>query len=94
VRIEIKKLRYAAEFFESLFKKTRGKKRMRVFLNTLEALQETLGELNDIAVGSHMDSSSAAEAIHQEQMARVDGLLAHTRAQYQQLADLEPFWQD
>jgi inorganic triphosphatase YgiF len=94
VRIEIKKLRYAAEFFESLFKKTGGKKRMRVFLSTLEALQETLGELNDIAVGSHMNSSSAAEAIHQEQMARVDGLLTDARAQYQQLADLEPFWQD
>jgi CHAD domain-containing protein len=67
---------------------------MRVFLSTLEALQETLGELNDIAVGSHMNSSSAAEAIHQEQMARVDGLLTDARAQYQQLADLEPFWQD
>ena len=92
VRIEIKKLRYATEFFESLFKGGGAKKRKRAALSTLEALQETLGELNDIAVGSHMDSSSTADAIHQEQMSRVDGLLADARAQYQKLAALEPFW--
>jgi inorganic triphosphatase YgiF len=51
VRIEIKKLRYAAEFFESLFKSGGAKKRKRAALSTLEALQETLGELNDIAAG-------------------------------------------
>jgi CHAD domain-containing protein len=93
VRIEIKKLRYATEFFESLFKGGGAKKRKRAALSALEALQETLGELNDIAVGSHMNSSSTADAIHQEQMARVDGLLAEARAQYQELAGLEPFWQ-
>jgi triphosphatase len=93
VRIEIKKLRYATEFFESLFKGGGAKKRKQAALSTLEALQETLGELNDIAVGSHMDPSSTADAIHQEQMSRVDGLLADARAQYQKLASLEPFWQ-
>jgi CHAD domain-containing protein len=91
VRIEIKKLRYATEFFESLFKGN-GAKKKRAALSTLEALQETLGELNDIAVGSHMDPSPTADAIYQEQMSRVDGLLADTRAQYQKLAALEPFW--
>jgi inorganic triphosphatase YgiF len=93
VRIEIKKLRYATEFFETLFKGGGAKKRKRAALSTLEALQETLGELNDIAVSSHMDSSSAADAIHQEQMSHVDGLLADAKAQYQKLAALEPFWQ-
>jgi triphosphatase len=39
-----------------------------------------------------MDSSSAADAIHQEQMSRVDSLLADASAQYQKLASLEPFW--
>jgi CHAD domain-containing protein len=92
VRIEIKKLRYATEFFEALFKGGGAKKKKRAALNTLEALQETLGELNDIAVGSHMDPSAAAEAIHQEQMSRVDELLEAARAQYQELARLEPFW--
>jgi CHAD domain-containing protein len=93
VRIEIKKLRYATEFFESLFKKTGSKRRMRASLSALEALQESLGELNDIAVGSHMNSSSVADAIHEEQMARVESLLTDASAQYQQFAGLEPFWQ-
>jgi CHAD domain-containing protein len=69
------------------------KKRKRAALSALEALQGTLGELNDIAVGSHMTSSSAADAIHQEQMARVDGLLEEAKMQYQELASLELFWQ-
>jgi triphosphatase len=92
VRIEIKKLRYATEFFESLFKGRGMKKSKRAALSTLEALQETLGELNDITVGSRMNSFCAADKIHQEQMSRVDGLLAETKAQYQEFATLEPFW--
>jgi triphosphatase len=92
VRIEIKKLRYATEFFESLFKGGGANKKKRAALNTLEALQETLGELNDIAVGSHMAPSAAAEAIHQQQTSRVGELLDAARAQYQELARLEPFW--
>jgi hypothetical protein len=39
-----------------------------------------------------MDPSTAAEAIHQHQIARVDELLDGARAQYQELARLEPFW--
>jgi triphosphatase len=92
VRIEIKKLRYATEFFESLFKGGGAKKRKRAALSTLEALQETLGELNDIAVGAHMEASPAADMIHQEQLSRIDGLVADAKAQYQTLAALEPFW--
>lgn len=92
VRIEIKKLRYATEFFESLFKGGGAKKRKRAALSTLEALQETLGELNDIAVGANMETSPAADTIHQEQLSRVEGLLTDAKAQYQTLAVLEPFW--
>jgi triphosphatase len=92
VRIEIKKLRYAGEFFDNLFKGGGAKKRKRAALKTLEALQETLGELNDIAVGSEMHTSDAAEALHQEQLTRVDDLLAAAQAQYQDLATVEPFW--
>jgi CHAD domain-containing protein len=92
VRIEIKKLRYAGEFFDNLFKGGGAKKRKRSALKTLEALQETLGELNDIAVGSEMHTSDAAEALHQEQLAHVDNLLATAQAQYEDLAPLEPFW--
>jgi len=92
VRIEIKKLRYAAEFFESLFKGQGTKARKQAALATLEALQETLGDLNDIAVGAQLHGSVAAEALHEEQLARVDDLLAKAMTQYRDLASLEPFW--
>src|SRR5204863_4189054 len=47
-RIEAKKLRYAAEFFENAFPDA-GKRRRR-FVEALKALQDELGALNDIAV--------------------------------------------
>jgi len=46
LRIEVKKLRYAVEFVASLFADAPGRKRFR---DALEALQESLGHLNDIA---------------------------------------------
>ncbi|WP_052002808.1 CYTH and CHAD domain-containing protein [Microvirga sp. BSC39] len=92
VRIEIKKLRYAAEFFDALFKGSSAKNRKRAALKTLEALQETLGELNDIAVGSEMHTSEAEAALHQEQLSRVNELLTAAQAQYRALGRLEPFW--
>jgi triphosphatase len=45
VRIRLKRLRYACEFFVACFKR----KRVRRYLNHLEALQDLLGELNDLA---------------------------------------------
>ena len=45
LRIEIKKLRYAAEFFSALY----DKKAVREYLTALAALQELLGGLNDAA---------------------------------------------
>jgi inorganic triphosphatase YgiF len=45
LRIEIKKLRYAGEFFSALY----DKKNVREYLSGLAALQELLGALNDAA---------------------------------------------
>ncbi len=50
-RIAAKKLRYAAEFFASLYVGDKARRRYRRFLKALDALQEVLGELNDLAVG-------------------------------------------
>jgi len=49
VRIEAKKLRYAVEFFTETFAK-RTHKRRRKFIAALNVLQNTLGELNDMAM--------------------------------------------
>jgi CHAD domain-containing protein len=50
LRIQAKKLRYAVEFFASLFDSKRAVKRRKQFLSALERLQDGLGDLNDIAV--------------------------------------------
>lgn len=49
VRKDAKKLRYAAEFFGSLFDRKRQKRRQGRFLAALEVLQDQLGALNDAA---------------------------------------------
>lgn len=49
VRKDAKKLRYAAEFFASLFERKHERRRYRRFVAALEALQDRLGALNDLA---------------------------------------------
>ncbi len=49
LRIKIKKLRYAVEFFSSLFPQEASGKNRRRFSRELARLQESLGELNDLA---------------------------------------------
>ena len=46
LRISLKKLRYATEFFASLY----GKSRTKAYLKSLRQLQDDLGHLNDVAV--------------------------------------------
>jgi inorganic triphosphatase YgiF len=50
LRIGIKKMRYAADFFAGLFDGRKARKRLRGFERQLKALQDSLGALNDIAV--------------------------------------------
>ncbi|MEX0958928.1 MAG: CHAD domain-containing protein [Burkholderiales bacterium] len=50
LRIQIKKLRYACEFFAPLF----GRKAVKRYLSRLEALQDILGELNDAATADRL----------------------------------------
>lgn len=48
LRIQFKKLRYTAEFFETLFTQKKQKKRSKQFLAALRKLQNSLGGLNDV----------------------------------------------
>jgi CHAD domain-containing protein len=50
LRIQAKKLRYAAEFFAGAFPGKKSTGRREVFVVGLAKLQDTLGDLNDIAV--------------------------------------------
>lgn len=49
LRKDAKKLRYAAEFFTSLFERKKEQRRFKKFVAALEELQDHLGVLNDIA---------------------------------------------
>ena len=83
LRISLKKLRYATEFFVSLY----GKGRTETYLFALRQLQDDLGHLNDVAVaetrlrdvcGRHADSNAGAL---QAAFGTVIGWHSHTLAQ-------------
>ncbi|WP_280171686.1 CHAD domain-containing protein [Agrobacterium pusense] len=54
VRKDAKKLRYAAEFFRTLYPDKRGTRRYRRFIGAMEVLQDELGALNDLATGAEV----------------------------------------
>src|SRR5262245_12837748 len=54
LRIQAKKLRYAAEFFAGAFPRRKSARRRQDFVACLEKLQDALGDLNDIAVHEEM----------------------------------------
>jgi triphosphatase len=54
LRIQAKKLRYAAEFFAGAFPRKKSARRREAFVAALEQLQDALGDLNDIAVHEEM----------------------------------------
>ena len=58
VRIALKKLRYATEFFRSLY----GKRRAKPYLQALAELQDTIGHLNDVSVADGLMDNLTATA--------------------------------
>ena len=54
LRIQAKKLRYAAEFFAPAFARKKSILRRKDFVTSLQQLQDALGELNDIAVNEKL----------------------------------------
>jgi inorganic triphosphatase YgiF len=108
LRIQAKKLRYAAEFFASAFDSKGAGKRYKTFVRTLHALQDCLGELNDIAVHENRSTAvaeaSAARAMAKPHRAFAAGLVVgHEEARlqpalqaaeraYGRFAEAQPFW--
>ncbi|MGY2047142.1 CYTH and CHAD domain-containing protein [Methylobacterium sp. JK268] len=102
VRIAAKKLRYGAEFFGSLYPKPKAQKRHKTFVAALAALQDCLGDLNDIATAHRLAadlSRGAPEAAvfaagltaadTEERTAR---LLAAAAEAHEALVEVRPFW--
>jgi triphosphatase len=84
VRIALKKLRYATEFFQALY----PKKRTRPYLASLKELQDDLGHLNDVAVAEQLIGSAAGASADAADLRAGGGLVLgwHARG----IADLEP----
>jgi CHAD domain-containing protein len=62
LRIEIKKQRYAAEFFGSLY----AEARVEAYLSALKDLQDSLGTLNDLAVAARLTRKLSKRAGRRE----------------------------
>jgi triphosphatase len=97
LRIEVKKLRYAMEFFEALH----ARKAVRAFLDHAAELQEILGTLNDAAVTSQLLDTMATEVRPTaEAVGIVRGWvaasaqlgLAHLESAWKRFEDAESYW--
>ena len=76
LRILAKKLRYSAEFFAALY----DRQKTGSFLAALSAVQDVLGQINDVAVAHRLLDELAALpdlSAHQEAVALAKGWIAH-----------------
>ncbi len=105
LRIQAKKLRYAAEFFAGVFASKRAAKRREQFLAALECLQDGLGDLNDIAVHeqriaaigirprrSNPKRAFAAGLLTGREDARTELAMAAATQAFGDFAKVKPFW--
>jgi inorganic triphosphatase YgiF len=90
LRIEVKKLRYAAEFFSGLGPKRRRRARTE-FLSKLSDLQDTLGRLNDIETARQIAPEDEAEATP-DASAEIDRLIAQAAAGLEELRADGAYW--
>ena len=104
VRIALKKLRYATEFFRSLYRP----KQAKPYLKALAGLQDSIGHLNDVAVAGRLmdDLTAAAKGPERDRAAllraagTVVGWHEHGVAvlepqiveDWHEFADARPFW--
>ena len=100
LRKQLKKLRYAAEFFSPFFEAAKTQS----FIKTMKKLQNILGELNDAAmteelfggdsalVGSSAASARAAGRLIGARLERADHAWHDARARWDALSELGPFW--
>lgn len=95
VRKDAKKLRYATEFFASLFERKRERRRHKRFLARLEALQDRLGMLNDLVAAPAV---LAKAGLSDDAVVELPGygskkkLLDRAEAAHEDLIDTKIFW--
>jgi CHAD domain-containing protein len=92
VRIAAKKLRYAAEFFAGLFPTDNARKRARRFTKAVRALQEQLGQLQDIAVAPALLRHARVPRASWPELPKRGRLVKRADARFERLLDREPYW--
>ncbi len=99
LRIRMKRLRYACDFFAASFAGVAA----RPYIKRLEALQDILGDLNDVAVaqrllaeivprGSALELAAAAASTRQTLAARERMLVISLEAAWAPFEKRQPFW--
>jgi triphosphatase len=104
LRIALKKLRYAAEFFQHLYKKDRAKP----YLKKIKATLDLLGALHDVtaareilkkfsaetaaAVNTRLQISYAAGLVLGWQSARAERMTKKILKCWDEFSNMEPFW--
>lgn len=100
VRIEAKTLRYATEFFASVYAgvhtgRAKARRRHGHFLDALKALQDALGDLNDIAAARGvLDRLGIAADLPDLARRSRKSLLADAEQALDDLLDTKRFWRD
>jgi inorganic triphosphatase YgiF len=93
VRIRVKRLRYACDFFSGCF----PHQAVLPFIARLASLQDTLGELNDVAVGKRLIAEIAlageGSAVRRWLGARERELIGSLEPAWNAFAAKRPFWQ-
>jgi len=101
IRIAAKKMRYACEFFRSLY----SRKMVRRYLKRLGALQDRLGTLNDAVAGRRLldhlipemransdEAGRLSGLVLGWQAARIHADLAAFEGEWDSFRELRPFW--
>jgi len=89
-RIEAKKLRYAAEFFVSLWTGRKARARHTDFVGALEKLQDHLGKLNDQVTAANLLDRHDVDGPKPGKGRKK--LLKKAEKAFDQLMDMKPFW--
>ncbi|HZP76619.1 MAG TPA: CHAD domain-containing protein [Pseudolabrys sp.] len=105
LRIRAKKLRYAAEFFTSLYDGKHTSRRHKAFVAALKDLQDGLGDLNDITIDASIMARAgvrpkrasrkrafAAGLLTGHEDTQIEAALAAAVEGYKTFAAAKPFW--
>jgi len=92
VRIAAKKLRYAAWFFSGLFHGDKAERRAKRFIEAMRALQDRLGEVQDLAVAPALLKRLQIPKANWPRVPDRRKLVNRASADLERALGCEPYW--